>query len=204
MRSRRFRLMRHEDVSGVSGTGPVAEGVQFTDGAVALRWYGDYPTTTVWDGIDSVIAIHGHSGATEVEWLDPDPGPDPTIARREDLPPQPWPELHQAPESEDEGPGPSLTRSDDVQGSAGTTGAPGGAAGDAAGSAHGSAGTTGAVASAGGPGADKPRATRPIFPAEHGSSGPVFPSGHSREPFSEFMDNQAGTARRRTGFTDLL
>lgn len=74
MRSRRFRLMRHEDVSGVSGTGPVAEGVQFTDGAVALRWYGDYPTTTVWDGIDSVVAIHGHGGATEVEWLDPDQG----------------------------------------------------------------------------------------------------------------------------------
>jgi hypothetical protein len=169
MRSRRFRLMRHEDVSGVSGTGPVAEGVQFTDGAVALRWYGDYPTTTVWDGIDSVIAIHGHNGATEVEWLDPDPGPDPAVARREDLPPQPWPELHQAPESEDEGPGPSLTRPDD--------------------------------------GLELPsaqRATRPIFPAEHGSAGPVFPSGHVREPFSEFMDNGTGTARRRTGFTDLL
>ncbi|GAB3831927.1 hypothetical protein [Kribbella italica] len=183
MRSRRFRLMRHEDVSGVSGTGPVAEGVQFTDGAVALRWYGDYPTTTVWDGIDSVVAIHGHGGATEVEWLDPDPGPDPAVARREDLPPQPWPELHQAPESEDEGPGPSLTRSGD---------------------AHGSAGTTGAADSAAGPDADKPRATRPIFPAEHGSWGPVFPGGRAKEPFSEFMDDSAGSARRRTGFTDLL
>src|SRR6266516_3206912 len=30
---------------------------RFADGAVALRWYGDYPTTTVWDGIDSVVAI---------------------------------------------------------------------------------------------------------------------------------------------------
>jgi hypothetical protein len=65
-----FRLIRHHDVSGVSGTGTVAEGVQFTDGAVALRWYGDYPTTTVWDNLDSVIAIHGHEGATEVRWLD--------------------------------------------------------------------------------------------------------------------------------------
>ncbi|HEY0475032.1 MAG TPA: hypothetical protein VGD34_25355 [Kribbella sp.] len=100
MTSRRFRLIRHHDVSGVSGTGPVAEGVQFTDGAVALRWYGDYPTTTVWDGIDSVIAIHGHQGATEVEWLDPDPGPDPELKVRADLPPQPWPDLHAAPEPE--------------------------------------------------------------------------------------------------------
>ncbi|WP_460655850.1 hypothetical protein [Kribbella endophytica] len=197
----------------MSGTGPVAEGVQFTDGAVALRWYGDYPTTTVWDGIDSVIAIHGHSGATEVEWLDPDPGPDPAIARREDLPPQPWPELHQAPESEDEGPGPSLTRSDDANGSAGTTGAADRSGGS---TAVGSAGTTGAAdrsdgSTAHGSGGSTgsamvpgQRATRPIFPAEHGSSGPVFPSGHAKEPFSEFMDNQAGPARRRTGFTDLL
>ncbi len=98
MTSRRFRLIRHHDVSGVSGTGPVAEGVQFTDGAVALRWYGDYPTTTVWDSIESVIAIHGHHGATEVEWYDPDPGPDPQLQVRAELPPQPWPELHSAPE----------------------------------------------------------------------------------------------------------
>jgi hypothetical protein len=100
MSSRRFRLIRHHDVSGVSGTGPVAEGVQFTDGAVALRWYGDYPTTTVWDAIESVIAIHGHQGATEVEWLDPDPGPDPVLKLkpRSDLPPRPWPDLHPAPE----------------------------------------------------------------------------------------------------------
>ena len=100
MTSRRFRLIRHHDVSGVSGTGPVAEGVQFTDGAVALRWYGDYPTTTVWDAIESVIAIHGHQGATEVEWIDPDPGPDPgfKLKPRSDLPPRPWPDLHPAPE----------------------------------------------------------------------------------------------------------
>ena len=98
MSSRRFRLIRHQDVSGVSGTGPVAEGVQFTDGAVALRWYGDYPTTTVWDGIESVIAIHGHEGATEVEWLDAESGPDPDLEIRTDLPPRPWPDLHAAPE----------------------------------------------------------------------------------------------------------
>ena len=106
MSSRRFRLIRHQDVSGVSGTGPVAEGVQFTDGAVALRWYGDYPTTTVWDSIDSVVAIHGHGGATVVEWLDPEAGPDPDLKLppREALPPRPWPDLHSTTERQDPDP----------------------------------------------------------------------------------------------------
>ncbi len=72
MTPRTFRLLRHVDVSGVSGTGIVAEGVQFTDGSVALRWHGEYPTTTVWDSIESMIAVHGHEGATVVDWLDPD------------------------------------------------------------------------------------------------------------------------------------
>ena len=33
-----FSLVRHEDVSGVSGTGRVADGVEFNDGTVVLRW----------------------------------------------------------------------------------------------------------------------------------------------------------------------
>ena len=32
-----FQLHRHEDESGVSGTGIVAEGVQFSDGKCALK-----------------------------------------------------------------------------------------------------------------------------------------------------------------------
>jgi hypothetical protein len=67
---RRFRLLRYVDVSGVSGTGIVAEGVQFSDGSVALRWHGEYPTTTVWDSIESLVAVHGHEGATVVDWID--------------------------------------------------------------------------------------------------------------------------------------
>lgn len=68
---RRFQLARDHDVSGVSGTGVVAQGVQFEDGAVAVRWItGQHRSTVVWDDIDSVEAIHGHGGATRVEWLD--------------------------------------------------------------------------------------------------------------------------------------
>jgi hypothetical protein len=67
---RRFVLVRTEDVSGVSGTGIVAHGVEFPDGTVALRWTGAYATTVVHDSIASVIAIHGHGGRTRVQWLD--------------------------------------------------------------------------------------------------------------------------------------
>ncbi|MEU8224929.1 hypothetical protein [Kribbella sp. NPDC048915] len=68
---RRFELVRHRDVSGVSGTGVVAEGIEWSDGTVALRWGGHYPTTTVWqDGISALLAVHGHNGATVIRWLD--------------------------------------------------------------------------------------------------------------------------------------
>ena len=67
---RLFHLIRHADVSGVSGTGTVAEGVVWSDGAVSLRWRGQWPATSAWEGgLEAVLAVHGHSGATEVRWL---------------------------------------------------------------------------------------------------------------------------------------
>jgi hypothetical protein len=70
--ARRFKLVRHVDVSGVSGTGVVAEGVEWSDGSVALHWRGRWPTTTVYEsgGVDAVLAIHGHAGATQLTWDD--------------------------------------------------------------------------------------------------------------------------------------
>ncbi|NEA33538.1 hypothetical protein [Streptomyces sp. SID13031] len=70
MRPRTFELVRYRDLSGVSGTGVVAEGCVFTDGSVALRWRGTNPATAVWPDIESVLAVHGHQGATEVQWLE--------------------------------------------------------------------------------------------------------------------------------------
>lgn len=69
---RRFRLWRHEDVSGVSGVGVVAHGVQWPDGTVAVRWATPElpPSTAVWEGIEAVERVHGHGGKTEVEWID--------------------------------------------------------------------------------------------------------------------------------------
>lgn len=66
-----FILHRYEDKSGVSGTGQVAEGVEFSDGSVALRWHGEHPSTAAWNDIRDVEAIHGHGGLTVVEYADP-------------------------------------------------------------------------------------------------------------------------------------
>ena len=70
MTPRAFRLVRDTDVTGVSGTGVVAEGVEFSDGSVALRWTSAWPTSVVFHdrGMDSVRAVHGHNGATRIEW----------------------------------------------------------------------------------------------------------------------------------------
>jgi hypothetical protein len=73
---RTFTLQRGHDVTGISGTGTVAEGVQFSDGTVVLRWLRagtsrpDHvrPTTVIHDDITSVVGLHGHDGATEVIW----------------------------------------------------------------------------------------------------------------------------------------
>lgn len=70
---RRFQFVRTEDVSGVSGTGVVAEGVEWTDGCVTLRWLSHTSSYGIFNNMKAFIAVHGHSGAGEVVWLDPDP-----------------------------------------------------------------------------------------------------------------------------------
>ncbi len=67
---RRFQLIRHKDISGVSGLGTVAEGVEFTDGHVAMRWMSDIASTVIYTSIVEVAIIHGHGGNTDIAWLD--------------------------------------------------------------------------------------------------------------------------------------
>lgn len=68
--SRRFVLNRVEDASGVSGTGIIAEGVEFSDGTCALRWKTKHRCTGVYDSILVLEHIHGHEGRTQVIWVD--------------------------------------------------------------------------------------------------------------------------------------
>lgn len=75
---RRFVLVRTEDVSGVSGTGVIADGTVHEstglatlifrireDAGVAVRSHYSYP-----DGIEAVEQIHGHGGRTKIVWID--------------------------------------------------------------------------------------------------------------------------------------
>ncbi len=68
--ARRFVLRRDQDVSGVSGTGVVAEGVEFWDGKVAVRWRSLMASTALYDSMEDVVCIHGHEGKTRVSWID--------------------------------------------------------------------------------------------------------------------------------------
>lgn len=70
---RRFVLVRDVDETGVSGTGAVAEGVEFSDGTCAMRWRTEHTSTAIYCGIVDLLAIHGHNGKTRVVFLDDDP-----------------------------------------------------------------------------------------------------------------------------------
>ena len=70
-------ILRHEDDSGVSGTGRVAEWVEYSDGEVVGHWLSHTPSTNHYRNMKQVDAIHGHGGKTEivVDWEEPKPAP---------------------------------------------------------------------------------------------------------------------------------
>jgi hypothetical protein len=65
---RRFYLNRLIDESGISGTGKVAYGIEFTDGSVIMSWNTDTISVAIYRNIADVEKIHGHGGKTVVEW----------------------------------------------------------------------------------------------------------------------------------------
>lgn len=78
---RPFHFERVEDESGTSGTGVVAEGVEFADGSVVLHWFNednpDLDTTADGfafkpgpDGLADTLRVHGHGGKTHVVFHD--------------------------------------------------------------------------------------------------------------------------------------
>jgi hypothetical protein len=69
---RRFHLQRDTDITGVSGTGRVADGILWPDGTASVRWTGPRPSVVFWDGgIADALHVHGHGGATHIVWDDP-------------------------------------------------------------------------------------------------------------------------------------
>jgi len=61
-----FELLREVDVTGVSGTGIVAQGVTFGGGVTVIHWLGAIGSTAVYPSFDAMQAIHCHGGATKV------------------------------------------------------------------------------------------------------------------------------------------
>lgn len=57
-------------MSGVSGTGHVADGVMFPDGTCVIRWRTMFSSTAIYNNLDTLLNIHGHEGATGIEWVD--------------------------------------------------------------------------------------------------------------------------------------
>lgn len=67
---RRFTLVRSEDVSGTSGTGVVAEGVEFSNGQVVIHWLSQLESVNVYANAKVLEKLHGHEGRTVVVWVD--------------------------------------------------------------------------------------------------------------------------------------
>jgi hypothetical protein len=63
---RTFTLVRKQDISGVSGTGVVAEGAVFACGKAVLVWLTEVNSVAVYDSVQALEEIHGHGGATHV------------------------------------------------------------------------------------------------------------------------------------------
>lgn len=67
---RRFVLIRNKDVTGTSGTGVVAEGVEFSNGQVALHWISQLESVAVYANAKVLDQLHGHEGSTSIFWVD--------------------------------------------------------------------------------------------------------------------------------------
>lgn len=76
---RAFVIRRDADPTGISGTGIVGEGVQFSDGWAVTHWLDRAPIheakTEVWHnpGTAPFEKISGHNGATHIVWASQEP-----------------------------------------------------------------------------------------------------------------------------------
>lgn len=64
MSAQLFDIVRNEDLSGVSGTGLVAEGCEFSDGTFVVRWLTALHSTAIYATFYDAWKIHGHEGRT--------------------------------------------------------------------------------------------------------------------------------------------
>ena len=70
---RRFQLHRKDDETGVSGTGVVAEGIQFSNNECVLVWLSKRSSIGIYTHLADIDHIHGHEGKTRIVWIDDEP-----------------------------------------------------------------------------------------------------------------------------------
>ncbi len=61
-----YKLVRIEDESGVSGTGHVADIVEFHNGKCVMCWRTSMSSIAIYDSLYELEKIHGHGGKTKV------------------------------------------------------------------------------------------------------------------------------------------
>ena len=76
-----FYLLRHEDISGLSGTGVVALGVEFPNGKAVMQWVSYRTSLEICESVVNIEEIHGHGGKTEVIFGNP-PAPCPPKSKK--------------------------------------------------------------------------------------------------------------------------
>jgi len=71
LRVKPFYMLRHSDLSGLSGVGIVAVGVVWPNGRVSIAWTSVRSSYEQHDSMENLQEIHGHSGNTEFIFGDP-------------------------------------------------------------------------------------------------------------------------------------
>ena len=72
MDSKKFKLYRKRDKTGISGTGHVAEGVMFCNGKVTCVWTSNVKSVEVLDNFEDflVLHVHNHNNDSTIVWED--------------------------------------------------------------------------------------------------------------------------------------
>lgn len=65
-----FDVLRRGDVSGLSGTGVVAMGAMFPDGAVVVQWQTHVRSVVIFNSMAAALMIHGHKDLTGFRFHD--------------------------------------------------------------------------------------------------------------------------------------
>ncbi len=77
-------ILRNEDLHGVSGTGKVAEIIEFSNGICVVSWISAHSSTNFYNCVKDVLSVHSHSGRSLVIWDWESPDLDPMDALKED------------------------------------------------------------------------------------------------------------------------